>query len=266
MQARVLLFLIRFTSGKAFADIALDFDIDEDTAKNTYQDILMYMLMHDPNLPTIWDDSTATEDEIENFLLNLKNQQSPGIKKIQDAFRTPDGRECVAVLYDTTYFPTTNSLDALFQMDHYSGKRGHGHCELGGAITSCRGDVAAVTPGLKVAATPRGGDGITLGLELGQADKLEQRLGFSRLLKGTRNIGVLFVTDRGFKYIPHNINLGDNPTPIEWCLNNDVQCIWPFKTGEKCFTYDEVSNLLEEVLDNQDETLANNRSVTRAEY
>ena len=258
MQARVFLFLHRFVSGKAFADIALDFDIDQDTAKNTYQDILMFMLCHDAYLPTIWDDTTVTDDEIENLLLGIKRRQSPGIKKIQDAFRTPDGRECVAILYDTTHFPTPNSLDAHFQMDHFSGPRGKGHCELGGALTSADGDVVCVTPGLKISTTPRGGDGVTLSVELGQADLMDNPLGFTRLLRGTSKIGVILVWDRGFIYIPHNVNLGDNPIPIDWCRNNGVQCIWAFKVGEKCFTFNEDLHILEEVSENEDKTLANN--------
>jgi len=69
----------------------------------------------------IWDDETATEEEVEQLLLGIRNQQSPAVKRIQDCFRTPDGRPCVSVNYDTTHFPTPNSLDAHFQMDHYSG-------------------------------------------------------------------------------------------------------------------------------------------------
>ena len=255
----MFLFLHRFATGKAFADLALDFDIDQDTAKDTHSDIMMFMLMHDPYMPTIWDDETATEREIEELLRGIKNRQSPVIQRIQDSFRTPDGRPCVAVNYDTTHFPVPNSLDAHFQMDHFSGPRGKGHCELGGGITCPAGTVVAVTPGLKVSTTPRGGDGVTLGLELGQSDQMPVRLGFTRLLRGTPSIGTLLCTDRGFIYIPHNVNLGTNPTPEDWCRENNVQCIWAFKVGEKCFHYNEQTDILEEVHDNQDKTQANNR-------
>ena len=255
----MFLFLTRYVSGKAFADIALDFDVDQDTAKNTYRDILMYMLPHDPFMPTVWDDETVTESEIEELLMAIKDRQSAALKRIVKTFRTPDDRECVAVNYDTTHLPTPNSLDAHFQMDHYSGPRGKGHCELGGGITCPAGTVLAVTPGLKVSATPRGGDGVTLGTELGQSDRMVIRLGFSRLFRGTPNIGVLLVWDRGFIYIPHNVNLGANPTPVAWCRDNIVQCIWAFKVGEKYFEYDEQTNTLTEVPENDDKTQANNR-------
>ena len=255
----MFLFLHRFATGKAFADLALDFDIDQDTAKNTYVDVAMYVIMHDPYVPTIWDDETATDEEIGGLLQAIKNRQSPAIMRIQNCFRTPDGRECVAVNYDTTHFPTPNSLDAHFQMDHYSGPRGKGHCELGGGITCPAGTVVAFTPGLKVSATPRGGDGVTLGAELGQSDQMPVRLGFTRLLKGTPTIGALLVWDRGFICIPHNVSRGCNPTPVDWCRDNDVQCIWAFKVGEKCFEYNEQTDILEEVTDNQDKTKANNR-------
>ena len=167
--------------------------------------------------------------------------------------------ETVLLSTMTTHFPTPNSLDAHFQMDHYSGPRNKGHCELGGGITCPAGTVVAVTPGLKVSATPRGGDGVTLGEELGQADRMPVRQGFSRLLKGTSSIGALLVWDRGFIYIPHNVNRGTSPTPEDWCRANDVQCIWAFKVGEKCFEYDEQTDTLEEVPNNDDKTKANNR-------
>lgn len=255
----MFLFLHRFVSGKAFADLALDFEIDQQTAADTYKDILMYLLMFCPHIPTIWDDENATEQDIEQLLFSIRNSQSPGVRRIQNCFRTPDGRPCVSVNYDTTHFPAPNSLDAHFQMDHYSGNRGHGHCELGGAITDAQGRVVAVTPGLKVSVTPRGGDGVTLGTELAQADNMRIRLGFTKLLIGTPVIGTLLVWDRGFIYIPHNVNRGTDPTPVDWCRANNVQCIWTFKVGEKCFEYNEETDILEEVPENEDKTKANNR-------
>ena len=178
---------------------------------------------------------------------------------IQDRFRTPDGRECVAINYDTTRFSSPNSLDAFHQMDHYSGGRDKGHCVLGGALTCAAGTAVAVTPGFKISATPRGGDGIAMGVELGIADEAIERSGFTRLLRGTPNIGVLLVFDRGFVYIPRNVNTGTNPTPVEWCRQNNVQTLWRFKTGEKAFRYDRSQDVLEEVHHNDDETLAANR-------
>ena len=151
-------------------------------------------------------------------------------------------------------------------MDRYTGPRGKGHCELAVAITSPDGDVLAVTPGMKVSATPRGGDSVTLSKELGQADKMSERLGFSRLFIGTPTVGILVVWDRGYIFIPHNINLDGNPIPVEWCRSNDVQCIWAFKCGEKCFTYNKELNVLEEVPYNEDKTLANNRWVLLKPY
>ena len=184
---------------------------------------------------------------------------SPGINRVQNCFRTPDNRPCASFNYDITDLGTTSSADAHFQMDHFTGPRGKGHCELAGAITDSEGRVVALTPGLKVAATPRGGDSITLGKELGESDKMPIRLGFSRMFVGTPNVGVLLVTDRGFVYIAHNVNRGNDPTPIEWCRNNNVQCIWAFKVGEKCFHYNKATDTLEEVPENDDKTKANNR-------
>ena len=110
---------------------------------------------------------------------------------IQDRFRTPDGRPCVAINYDTTHFSSPNSLDAFHQMDLYSGDRKKGHCVLGGAITCPAGTVVAVTPGFKISATPRGGDGIALGEELSRADQEEEFVGFTRLFRDAIQIGKL---------------------------------------------------------------------------
>ena len=177
---------------------------------------------------------------------------------IQDRFRTPDGRQCVAINYDTTHFASPNSLDAFQQMDMYSGDRGKGHCVLGGALTCAAGTVVALTPGFKISATPRGGDGIALGEELNRADQSVDIIGFTRLLRGTRNIGVLLVFDRGFVYIPRNVQTRTNLTPVDWCIQNDVQTLWRFKAGEKAFQYDNVLDLLVEVPNNDSETVAAN--------
>ena len=178
---------------------------------------------------------------------------------LQDRFRTPDGRRCVPINYDTTHFSAPNSLDAFNQMDLYSGDRGKGHCVLGGAITCPAGTVIAVTPGFKISATPRGGDGIALGEELSRSDATNQVVGFPRLFEGSSRTGALLVFDRGFVYIPRNINTGNNPTPVAWCQQHNVQTLWRFKVGEKAFRYDEIQDVLHEVANNDDDTLANNR-------
>ena len=228
----MFLYLHRMVTGKSFAELALDFDIDPSTAERTFKDILMYQVMFSAYIPTVWDDQNATDEEIESHLEAISDSQSPGIKRVQNCFRTPDGRRPVAVNLDATHLGTQNSGDPGFQFDHYSGPRGKGHCELGAAITCGKGSVIAVTPGLKISATPRGGDSSTLASELGQSDRSSSNCGFPRLFRGTPKIGVLLVTDRGYIYIPHNVSLGDNPTPEQWCRDNNVQFIWPFKVGE----------------------------------
>ena len=78
-------------------------------------------------------------------------------------------------------------------------------------------------------------------------------------LRGTANIGVLLDVDRGFIYIPRNVNIGTNLTPVDWCLQNNVQTLWRFKAGEKAFKYVPTEDVLTEVANNNDETLASNR-------
>ena len=104
-----------------------------------------------------------------------------------------------------------------------------------------------------------GGDGISFGEELNRADEAGHLSGFTRLLLGTGNLGVLLIFDRGFVYIPRNIQTGANLSPIDWCRRNGVQTLWRFKAGEKAFHYNRDQQLLTEIPNNDDETVATNR-------
>ena len=56
------------------------FKISPKTAMKVYDDILFFLLMHDPNIPRIWNDRTATDQDIEDLLRNIIDQQSEGIR------------------------------------------------------------------------------------------------------------------------------------------------------------------------------------------
>ena len=56
------------------------FDIDEDTAKHSYQDILMYFFNFDDFIPSIWNDPQVSDQEIEQLLFNIRDRQSPSTK------------------------------------------------------------------------------------------------------------------------------------------------------------------------------------------
>ena len=99
-------------------------------------------------------------------------------------------------------------------------------------ITCPAGSLVAVTPGPNISCTPRGGDGTSLGVQLGLANARVQDFGFSRLLKGTDNVGVALNYDRGYLFNPPNVNRGSNPTMTEFCADNNILTLSRVKQGE----------------------------------
>ena len=81
--------------------------------------------------------------------------------------------------------------------------------------------------------------------------------GFSKLLRGTENIGTGVVADRGYIYRAR-VNTGDNPSFLEYCEANDILPLYRPNTGEMAFTYDRQADSLEQIQDNHDKTMAAN--------
>ena len=79
-ESRVFLFLYRMAHKTSIHHLASLFDISPKAAKKVYDDVLFFLLMNDPHIPCIWNDETATENEVESFLQQLRDRQSPGIK------------------------------------------------------------------------------------------------------------------------------------------------------------------------------------------
>ena len=106
---------------------------------------------------------------------------------VQDRLRTPNGRRIVLANIDTTHVRVDKSTDAFVQQQTYSGARGYKHCVYFSNITASNGEILAVTPGPNIACTPRGGDGVSLGVQLGLAQQQESDTGtasgFTRLLR-----------------------------------------------------------------------------------
>ena len=152
-------------------------------------------------------------------------------------------------------------MDAFAQMQTFSGDRNKGHCYLLSNVTDSSGYILAVTPGPNISCPPRGGDGVSLGVHLGQAEEDERVTGvpsgFTNLLRGTQNIGVGLDFDRGYVYQP-NVNRGSNPSLLEFCQRNNVLPLYRAKTGEMAFEYDPQTDLLHQVQNNQNETRAAN--------
>ena len=82
-------------------------------------------------------------------------------------------------------------MDAFAQMQTFSGDRGKEHCVL---FTCSSGSIIAVSPGPNISCPPRGGDGLSLGVQLGLAEENEMLTGVpswcSRLFDGTEELGV----------------------------------------------------------------------------
>ena len=79
-EARCFLFLIRFCQDLSIHVLGAFFRVSHVTAMNYYDDILFWLLMNDPNVPCIWNDETATEEEIEALLTRIQEAQSEGIR------------------------------------------------------------------------------------------------------------------------------------------------------------------------------------------
>ena len=219
---------------RTYAELAFDFLISEETASKVYEDILMYIVMKSDYLPVIFNDETNTDDEITAFLYNARNSLPPGILRIVRTVKTPDGRDVMVVNEDPTYLTSPNSNDPQYQQDTFSGRRGHGHCQLAGAMVDPIGRILAVRPGPHISTTPRGGENVSMGAQLGQYDRHGIYTGMVRLFRGTSNIGTCLNTDRGFQFVPHRLNRtndpnrADDPTTLDWCDQNNAHKMWRF--------------------------------------
>ena len=170
----------------------------------------------------------------------------------------------------------------------YSGKRGHGQCLLVGHLVDPLGRVVAVRPGVSYfysivicgflllpltsyiptnmppgglkAQSPSGGDSLAVGEQITMTERLGLAGGFTRLLQGTEadatsgreGVGVALTTDRGYIFVPHNLG-SDNVVFTDYCLDNDILLIHPFKEGEGAFHYNPNTNTFIFNLDEEDE-------------
>ena len=206
--------------------------------------------MKSSHLPVIFNDATATDAEIENLLYNARNRLPPGILRIVETLRTPDGRDVMVVNEDPTYLTSPTSNDPQYQQDTFSGARAKGHCQLAGALICPIGSILAIRPGPHISTTPRGGENVSLGATLGQLDRHGVQTGFVRLLRGTSKIGTVLNTDRGFHFVPFRLNRTNDPnrpqdpTTLDWCDQNNVHKMWRFRVGERGYTYDASNDVL----------------------
>ena len=180
---------------------------------------------------------------------------------VQERLRTPNGRPVVLLNIDTTDIQVDKSTDGLAQQQTFSGDRNKGHCYLMSNITDASGQILAVTPGPNVSCSPRGGDGVSIGVHLGQAERNARRTGvhtgFTKMMNGTSNIGTAMVFDKGYVYQPR-VNTGSNPTLIEYCHRNDILPLYRSETGGMAFVYNRQTDRLEQIQNNPDDYRAAN--------
>lgn len=128
-------------------------------------------------------------------------------------------------------------------------------------ITDASGQILAVTPGPNVSCSPRGGDGVSIGVHLGQAERNARRTGvhtgFTKMMNGTSNIRTAMVFDKGYVYQPR-VNTGSNPTLIEYCHRNDILPLYRSETGGMAFVYNRQTDRLEQIQNNPDDYRAAN--------
>ena len=124
---------------------------------------------------------------------------------------------------DTTDIQVDKSSDGFAQQQTFSGDRGKGHCYLFSNVTCSSGSILAVTPGPNVSCSPRGGDGVSLGVHLTRA-----------------------------------VNTGSNPTLLEYCERHDILAHYKPMVGEMALVYNPETDLFEQIQNNPDPTLAAN--------
>ena len=92
--ARVLLFRYRLIHGATFSLLGKLFLCGRKSARKTFWDVAMYQLMCDPlgTLPNLFN-SDVTDAELERFLVDIVNRQSPGVHRLVARLRTPQGRQ-----------------------------------------------------------------------------------------------------------------------------------------------------------------------------
>ena len=79
-ESRVLLFLYRFVQDASADVLGALFGISRKAAMRNYDDILFWLFGNCPYIPRVWNDTTATMQEITALLRQIQQNQSLGIK------------------------------------------------------------------------------------------------------------------------------------------------------------------------------------------
>ena len=79
-ESRVFLFLYRYKQGASCDVLSVLFEISRQSCMTIFNDVLFYLFYHDPHIPRMWNDETATSHDIEVFLREVAERQSPSIR------------------------------------------------------------------------------------------------------------------------------------------------------------------------------------------
>ena len=92
----------RLVHGASFTLLGSLFMCGKKAARKAFWDVAMYQLMCDPlgSLPNLFS-SDISDQELEQFLLDIIQRQSPGVQRLVARLRTPDGRQ--VCLYTTVH-------------------------------------------------------------------------------------------------------------------------------------------------------------------
>ena len=79
-ESRVFLFLYRVSQDASIHILGALFRVSPNTAMKAFNDILFFLFMKDSYIPSVWNDPNISDAEIEDFLANLRDSQSPVIR------------------------------------------------------------------------------------------------------------------------------------------------------------------------------------------
>ena len=79
-ESHTFLFLFRYVQDASCEVLGALFGISADSAMRYYDDVLYFLIYHDPYIPRIWNDATASIQDIESLLRDVQQRQSPGIR------------------------------------------------------------------------------------------------------------------------------------------------------------------------------------------
>ena len=79
-EARIFLYCLRLVQDLSMEVLGALFDISNKTAMKVYDDVLWFLLFNDPNIPRLWNDATATQEDIRTLLRRIQEGQSEGVR------------------------------------------------------------------------------------------------------------------------------------------------------------------------------------------